>query len=258
MTLRNSIVVRSPAGGNCSGTVSTTGYNLSDTGVCFGANPGANIVTSDPKLAALAVTSPGTTATHALLPGSPAIDAVVSGAGDCGTTVATDQRGVTRPQKIGTVARCDIGAFELGHAAPTISSIDDQSVGQGGSTPTVPFSVGSTEVAPTALVVTATSSNTALVPASGIQISGAGTARAITVTPAARQSGEATITVKVSDGTADATEAFTVTVLQVNQVPTAAPDTYSVGATQTLTVAAGQACSRTTPILTPPASRPRW
>ncbi len=165
VTLRNSIVVRSPAGGNCSGTVSTTGNNLSDTGVCFGANPGANIVTSDPKLAALTVASPGTTATHALLPGSPAIDAVVSGAGDCGTTVATDQRGVTRPQKIGAVARCDIGAFELGHAAPTISSIDDQSVGQGGSTPTVPFSVGSTEVAPTALVVTATSSNTALVPA---------------------------------------------------------------------------------------------
>jgi len=51
---------------------------------------------------------PGTTATHALLPGSVAIDAVT----DCtelgGNSVAQDQRGVARPQG----AQCDAGAFE--------------------------------------------------------------------------------------------------------------------------------------------------
>jgi CSLREA domain-containing protein len=46
----------------------------------------------------------GPTETHALQPGSPAIDK-----GDNSTCAATDQRGVTRPQ--GTA--CDIGAFEV-------------------------------------------------------------------------------------------------------------------------------------------------
>ncbi len=62
----------------------------------------------DPALAA-----DGTaTATHALIPGSPAIDAIP--AGSCGTSVE-DQRGVARPQDGDgdTLAGCDIGAFEL-------------------------------------------------------------------------------------------------------------------------------------------------
>jgi hypothetical protein len=58
----------------------------------------------------------GPTQTHALLAGSPAIDAgnpapPGSGANAC---PATDQRGNARPQG----ARCDIGAFELVPAAP--------------------------------------------------------------------------------------------------------------------------------------------
>ena len=51
-------------------------------------------------------TNNGTTKTHALKPGSPAIDAVPSTDPAC---AGTDQRGVTRPQRTG----CDIGAFEL-------------------------------------------------------------------------------------------------------------------------------------------------
>ncbi len=46
----------------------------------------------------------GFTQTHALLPGSPAIDQA-----DPTACPETDQRGVTRPQRLG----CDIGAFEL-------------------------------------------------------------------------------------------------------------------------------------------------
>ena len=49
----------------------------------------------------------GPTFTHALLPGSDAIDHIPEA--DC--AVATDQRGVLRPQPMG--GNCDIGAFEL-------------------------------------------------------------------------------------------------------------------------------------------------
>lgn len=61
----------------------------------------------DPMLGPLSLNTPGATATHALMAGSPAINT-----GTCtdhlGSTVTTDQRGVTRPQGSG----CDIGAFE--------------------------------------------------------------------------------------------------------------------------------------------------
>jgi hypothetical protein len=61
-------------------------------------------------LGTLQLNGPGTTRTHALLAGSPAIDA-----GTCanhgGALVLTDQRGVTRPQPSG--GPCDIGAYEL-------------------------------------------------------------------------------------------------------------------------------------------------
>jgi len=58
----------------------------------------------------------GPTQTHALLPGSPAIDAVV---GACAVT--QDQRGVSRPQDgdANGSAICDSGAFEL---APSSSA----------------------------------------------------------------------------------------------------------------------------------------
>lgn len=62
----------------------------------------------DPRLGALAA-NVGLTETHALLAGSPAIDA-----GDDTVCPATDQRGVSRPHggaDDGT-AQCDIGAFE--------------------------------------------------------------------------------------------------------------------------------------------------
>jgi hypothetical protein len=63
---------------------------------------GAGGVVADPKLGPLA-NNGGLTQTHALLTGSPAIDAAV---GNC---PSTDQRGITRPQ--GTA--CDIGSVEV-------------------------------------------------------------------------------------------------------------------------------------------------
>ena len=62
----------------------------------------------------------GPTLTNALLLGSPAIDAGNPGGCDdpFGATLATDQRGATRPVNGGSALRCDIGAYEYGAKIP--------------------------------------------------------------------------------------------------------------------------------------------
>jgi CSLREA domain-containing protein len=52
----------------------------------------------------------GPTTTIALLPTSPAINAIPNGTNGCGTTIRTDQRGFVRPSPAN--GRCDTGAFE--------------------------------------------------------------------------------------------------------------------------------------------------
>ncbi len=82
--------------------INSLGSNVYGDGTCF-ATGGDQIVT-DAGLGPLADNG-GPTLTHALLAGSPAVDAA-----DAATCPTTDQRGVARPQGAG----CDIGAFELG------------------------------------------------------------------------------------------------------------------------------------------------
>ena len=85
-----------------SGVINSLGDNLVENHTnCTLA--GSDLTTMTPQLGPLQDNG-GPTPTHALLPGSPAIDA---GSPDC-PPPATDQRGVARPQ--GTA--CDIGAYE--------------------------------------------------------------------------------------------------------------------------------------------------
>jgi CSLREA domain-containing protein len=86
------------------------GNNLDDDGTCDFTAAG-DLSDADPMLGPLADNG-GTTFTHALLPGSPAIDA-----GNDATCRTIDQRNIVRPQG----PHCDIGAFELvsGDATPT-------------------------------------------------------------------------------------------------------------------------------------------
>jgi len=89
---------------NCDGSSFTSlGYNLADDTSCGFTEP-TDLIVADAMLGPLQDNG-GPTETHALLPGSPAIDA---GSPDC-PPPDTDQRGVVRPQG----AACDIGAFEL-------------------------------------------------------------------------------------------------------------------------------------------------
>jgi len=101
--LQNTIMAASNGGGqpggdcviDTGGSIDSTLNNLDGDGSC-----GAGI-TADPLLGALADNG-GATQTHALLSGSPAIDA-----GDNTSCPATDQRGVDRSD-----GSCDIGAYE--------------------------------------------------------------------------------------------------------------------------------------------------
>jgi hypothetical protein len=111
--IRQSIVANS-VGGDCSGSISDHGVNLDSDGTCgagFGAITGLDPVLDD---------NGGPTKTHALLRGSSAID---SGEDEC---LATDQRGVVRPQDGDGdgIALCDAGAFEFQRAVLPSVEID--------------------------------------------------------------------------------------------------------------------------------------
>jgi hypothetical protein len=88
---------------HASGAVSLVsgGHNLVQDDSC---NPVATDQSFTDALLGPLADNGGPTWTHALLPGSPAIDAA-----DDAVCPATDQRGVLRPQG----AACDIGSYEL-------------------------------------------------------------------------------------------------------------------------------------------------
>lgn len=105
---------------------------------------------------------------------------------------------------------------------PTISDVGSLAIDEDSSTPALPFTVGDTETPAASLVVTASSSNTTLIPnqPANLQLAGSGANRTITVTPAQDAVGSSVITLTVTDGGgATATDTFTVTVNQVNDPP---------------------------------------
>ena len=109
VTLTNTILARSAAGGHCGGTAVTSGGNNIDDGTSCALAGAGDQSGVDPLLGPLQDNG-GPTETHALIQGSPAIDA-----GNGPSCPATDQRGVGRPTDgngDGTPA-CDAGAYEF-------------------------------------------------------------------------------------------------------------------------------------------------
>jgi hypothetical protein len=110
VTLQNSIVAGN-SGGDCSGTMTSHGYNLSSDNTCDFDGTG-DLNNTDPLLGSLQ-NNGGPTNTMALPSGSPAVDAGnPSGCtDDLGHLLTTDQRSMPRPNTEDT-GGCDIGAYE--------------------------------------------------------------------------------------------------------------------------------------------------
>ena len=124
------------------------------------------------------------------------------------------------------------------NTSPTISDIPNRVIDEDGTTGPLPFTIGDAQTAASELLVTMASSDTTLVPESGMVLGGSGANRTITVTPAANLSGTTTITITVSDGELMAVDNFVLTVTPVNDAPVAADDSYTTNEDSTLTVPA--------------------
>src|SRR3989442_15986042 len=92
------------------------------------------------------------------------------------------------------------------NTAATISNIADLSTTQNTATAPIAFTVGDAQTAAGSLVVSGASSNPTLVAVANIVFGGSGANRTVTVNPALNQTGTATITVTVSDGSLTGSE----------------------------------------------------
>jgi hypothetical protein len=121
LTLTTSIVAIN-RGGDCRNSaddalITSEGYNLDSDSSCKLTAP-TDRPGVDPRLGPLQDNG-GPTFTQALLPGSPALDAIPWGAKGCGTTLISDQRWQARPQPAG--GACDIGAYEMAVSGQPLS-----------------------------------------------------------------------------------------------------------------------------------------
>ncbi|MFN7929579.1 MAG: choice-of-anchor Q domain-containing protein [Blastocatellia bacterium] len=152
----------------------------------------------DPKLAPLDDNG-GPTQTHALLPDSPALNAgdncVTQTPGCLTTPLTTDQRGTGFPRQVGT--NVDIGAFEFGNAAPSITAQTLSQMMATSATGVLIATVNDTDNQVGSLTVTVNSSTTA-------------TVNNVTVSNLANSSGRVTANITASCAAADAM--FTLTV----------------------------------------------
>ena len=158
MTFKNSIVADSPSGSNCDnfGTFTARGANLATDGTC----PGFTQVTSAQLNLGPLANNGGPTQTHALLFGSSAVDAAADCTDVAGIPVATDQRGVSRPQG----SACDVGAFEADRFpftnSPTVTPTSTRTATASASATRTPTRSPTTTASPTSSV-TATPTFTA-------------------------------------------------------------------------------------------------
>lgn len=238
VTIRNTIIAQNGGGPDTSGDFVSQGNNLignadGSTGFIGSDLTGTTATPINAMLGPL-TNNGGPTFTHALLAGSPAVDAGNNALAidEKSSALTQDQRGSPRivdSPDAGSTATVDIGAFEF---FLTFENIPDATTKEDVSV-SVSFNVGDGDPAVTS--VTATSSEQALVPDANIAVSGAGAFRTLLITPAANQSGLTiiTLTINLSDGGV-INDSFRLNVFPVNDAPT-----FTKGPNQTILENAG-------------------
>jgi hypothetical protein len=104
--------------------------------------------------------------------------------------------------------------------APTITAIPDTTLAPADSTTgPLPLIIDDIDTPVDSLVLTATTSDSTIVPPSGLALEGSDTSRTVTVTPAPNVDGTSTIVVAVNDGEASASTSFAVTATAISNAP---------------------------------------
>lgn len=192
----------------------TTNEDVSLSGIAF------TVADADTPLDNLLITA--TSSDTTLVPNANLVIGGTGGNRSLSITPAANQNGtatITVSVSDGNLTATDTLALTVTavNDAPTISDIPNRGTPTGTSTGAIAFTIGDVDTALTGLTVTAASDNQTLVPDANLLLGGSGASRTLTVTPVAAQSGTATITVTVDDGSLTASDTF---LLTVNAAPT--------------------------------------
>ena len=221
------------AGANATIANSIVAGNMADTSPdVFGSvlQSGNNLLSGNPMLGPLQDNG-GPTFTHMPLAGSPALDA-----GDTGVALSagltTDQRGVPFARILDAADADPFPAVDLGavEADPVVEVLTDKTIDEDGSV-VVTFNVGDATTPFDSIVAVASpvSGDPGLLPntPANVNVSGFGSTRTLTLTPAPNLSGSALVTVTatkmIGGALRTSTTSFTLTVNAVNDPPTLDP-----------------------------------
>jgi VCBS repeat-containing protein len=179
----------------------------------------------DVETSAGSLTVSGSSSDQSLVPNS---NIVFGGSGASRTVTITPASGLSGTATItvqvsdGSTNTSDTFVLSVGSTddPPTISDVANQSTNEDTATSALAITVGDTDTTLTSLTMSGSSSNQTVVPDGNIVFGGSGANRTVTITPAANQSGSATITLTVSDGTSSTNDTFTLTVNAINDAPT--------------------------------------
>jgi hypothetical protein len=157
---------------------------------------------------------------------------IVFGGSDTNRTVTVTPTSNHLGQALITITATDPGGLSnqtsftltVTNSLPQISAITNLHIPINGFTGPLPFTVSDFETPAERLVVTASSSNTNVVPPAQIVLGGTGTNRTVNITPATNLAGTATITLAVTDDVGGTNQtSFTLTVDQFTPLPTGLP-----------------------------------
>lgn len=98
-----------------------------------------------------------------------------------------------------TLSACGGDGYSQSSRNPQIQGLTDQSVSQDTTVGPLPFSISDTDSDPGSVVVTATSSDTSIIPSDNIVLAGTGASRTLQLTPASDAIGTVTVTLSAVD-----------------------------------------------------------